>query len=196
MPGGRSGSCVSVGLRFGGHVARVCYHPVRMGMRRRQAGHTFPTKVAGFHRTKPEAPVTDPMRQFAVRLRLLRILLASAPLLVRLRLSWLSFSRSGVWPDPRSGRLRCGLSPGSQLPTPAALNGLTSTVSPNPTDGICTRFERRHRVTTPTRKRVTDAALLCSREREQGLSASPNFIVLRLPRGGTSSVHSHDTACG
>ena len=167
-----------------------------MGMRRRQAGHTFPTTLVGFHRTKPEAPVTDPMRQFAVRLRLLRILLASAPLLVWLRLSWLSFLRSGIWPDPRSGRLRCGLSPGSQLPTPAALNELTSTVSPNPTDGICTRFERRQQVTTPTRKRVTDAALSRSNEHERGLSASPNFTVLRLARGGTSSFHSHDTACG
>jgi hypothetical protein len=45
-----------------------------------------------FPPTKPEARGTNPTRIFTVRHRLFRILLASALLRIRLRLSWLSFS--------------------------------------------------------------------------------------------------------
>lgn len=47
---------------------------------------------AGFPPTKPEDRGTVPKQMFAIRLRLLRILLASPPLPMRLGLSWLSCS--------------------------------------------------------------------------------------------------------
>ena len=49
----------------------------------------------GFPPTKAEARSTDPEQFFAIRLRLLEILLASPPLRIRLGLSWLSFSPPG-----------------------------------------------------------------------------------------------------
>ena len=90
--GSRSGSCVSVGLRLRGHVARACYRPVRAGMCRLPAGHTFLIQRIRFPPTNTEARGTAPAQMFAIRLRLLRISLASPPLPLRLGLSWLSFS--------------------------------------------------------------------------------------------------------
>ena len=50
--------------------------------------------MTDFPPTKPEARGTNPTRIFTVRHRLFKVLLASALLRIRLRLSWLSFSRS------------------------------------------------------------------------------------------------------
>lgn len=85
--GCRSGSCVSVGLRLRVHVARARYCPVREGMCRLPAGHTFPAYAAGFPPTNTEAWGIVPTRMFAFQLRLLEISPASPPLPLRLGLS-------------------------------------------------------------------------------------------------------------
>lgn len=73
-------------------------------------------KQSDFPLRKQKLGVSLPHGWFAIRLRLPGISLASPPSLVRLGLSWLSFSRPGFSPGPRSGPLRYCLSPGSNSP--------------------------------------------------------------------------------
>ena len=72
--------------------------------------------MTDFPPTKPEARGTNPTQIFTVRHRLFKVLLASALLRIRLRLSWLSFSRSSFWLDTRGCQPRCRLSPDNSSP--------------------------------------------------------------------------------
>ena len=80
-----------------GHVtarsARVCAVSRRLTLS--AAAMTIVSKPRRFPPTKSEARGIGPARMFAVRYRLLRVLLASPPLPIRLGLSWLSFSPPG-----------------------------------------------------------------------------------------------------
>lgn len=76
-------------------LGRVTARSARVGEASRPVLLSRP-KWSDFPLRNQKLGVPSPARMFAVRLRLLRVSLASAPLRIRLRLSWLSFSRSGV----------------------------------------------------------------------------------------------------
>lgn len=107
------------------------------------------TRTRRFPPTNVEARGTHPPQLFPVRprLRMNSLARAFAPLMVEL------FVAGGL-PPGRRLRSQAGsdLSPGRTLPTPAALNGHgLSPGSPDPTDGIRTRFE-------PSRPHATSRA--------------------------------------
>lgn len=76
-------------------LGRVNARSVRVGAAFRRVLLYRPT-WSDFPLRNQKLGVSSPIRRFAARLRLLKILLASAPLPIRLRLSWLSFSRQGI----------------------------------------------------------------------------------------------------
>jgi hypothetical protein len=65
-----------------------------------------------------------------------------------------------------------------ELPTPAALNEL-AVASPNPTDGICTRFACRNRGISAGKRSPSGFASPTRPRSTRGLSASPVFPVQR-----------------
>lgn len=147
--GGRTGSCVSIGLRLRGHVARACYRPVRAGMGRLPTGHTFRRKQhwllapispyeirsSGYRsRTEVRGSVPSPRNLTGKP----SLTCSVGPLMVELF--------TARFPPPRLAAAFAE-SPGlsapvpfvakRKLPTPAALKELVSReTSPSPTDGI------------------------------------------------------------
>ena len=133
----------------------MCYHPVRLSMCR------LPTTilsrlVCAKLRGKSDFPLRNqklkvplPNGLFAVWHRLPKTLLASAPLRIRLRLSWLSFSPLGFWPSRRGGHTPVLPVARQKLPTPAVLKELANRQAPAPRTGFTPalhvmEFNRRH----------------------------------------------------